>query len=30
VQACPWKAGGDADGRPLPLWTTLTVKIESR
>jgi hypothetical protein len=30
VRGCPWTAGGDGDGRPLPLWTTLTVKIESR
>jgi hypothetical protein len=30
VRACPWTAGGDADGRPIPLWTTLTVRIEAR
>jgi hypothetical protein len=30
VRACPWTAGGDGDGRPMPLWTTLTVKIDAR
>jgi hypothetical protein len=30
VRACPWSAGGDADGRPTPLWTTLTVKLDGR
>lgn len=30
VRACPWKAGGDGDGRPIALWTTLTVRVESR
>lgn len=30
VGACAWSAGGDADGRPLPLWTTLTVRIAGR
>jgi hypothetical protein len=30
VKACPWKAGGDGEGRPVPLWTTLTVRIEAK
>jgi TPR repeat protein len=30
VRACPWSAGGDADGRPLPLWTMLTVRLDGR
>jgi hypothetical protein len=30
VSACAWSAGGDADGRPLALWTTLTVRIAPR
>jgi hypothetical protein len=30
VRGCPWSAGGDTDGRPIPLWTTLTVKIDAR
>lgn len=30
VRACRWTAGGDGDGRPIPLWTTLTVRIEAR
>ncbi len=30
IRACPWSAGGDADGRPTPLWTTLTVKLDAR
>jgi hypothetical protein len=30
VRACPWKAGGDGEGRPVPLWTTLTVRVESK
>jgi hypothetical protein len=30
VRGCPWIAGGDGDGRPTPLWTTLTVKIDAR
>jgi hypothetical protein len=30
VRACPWSAGGDGDGRPVPLWTTLTVRISGK
>jgi hypothetical protein len=30
VRACPWSAGGDAEGRPVPLWTTLTVRLAGR
>ncbi|HEX9307373.1 MAG TPA: tetratricopeptide repeat protein [Anaeromyxobacter sp.] len=30
VRACPWSVGGDADGRPTPLWTTVTVKLDAR
>jgi hypothetical protein len=30
ARACPWSAGGDADGRPLPLWTLLTVQLDGR
>lgn len=30
VRACAWSAGGDADGRPVPLWTTLTVRMSAR
>lgn len=30
VRSCPWKAGGDGDGRPIALWTTLTVRVEAR
>jgi hypothetical protein len=30
VHGCSWTPGGDADGRPLPMWTTLTVRIDGR
>jgi TPR repeat protein len=30
VGTCRWSAGGDGDGRPAPLWTTLTVKLDAR
>jgi hypothetical protein len=30
VKACPWAAGGDGDGRPVPLWTTLTVRLAGK
>jgi hypothetical protein len=30
ARACRWSAGGDADGRPLPLWTVLTVELDPR
>lgn len=30
VRSCPWTAGGDGDGRPIALWTTLTVRIEAK
>jgi TPR repeat protein len=30
VRSCAWSAGGDADGRPVALWTTLTVKLDAR
>jgi TPR repeat protein len=30
VRSCPWSAGGDADGRPIPLWTVLTVRLDGR
>lgn len=30
VRACPWAPGGDADGRPIPLWTTVTVRVERK
>jgi hypothetical protein len=30
VKACAWSAGGDGEGRPVPLWTTLTVRVEAR
>lgn len=30
VRACPWSAGGDGDGRPTALWTTVTVKLDGR
>lgn len=30
VRGCPWAPGGDADGRPVPMWTTVTVRVEAR
>jgi hypothetical protein len=30
VRGCKWTPGGDADGRPLPIWTTLTVRVDGR
>jgi hypothetical protein len=30
VRACAWAPGGDAEGRPAALWTTLTVRIDGR
>jgi TPR repeat protein len=29
VLGCAWSAGGDTDGRPIPLWVTLTVKLDA-
>jgi TPR repeat protein len=30
VGGCRWSAGGDGDGRPTSLWTTLVVKLDAR
>ncbi len=30
VRSCAWSPGADAEGRAVPLWVTLTVKLESR
>ena len=30
VRSCAWTAGGDADGRPIPLWTMVTVRLDGR
>jgi hypothetical protein len=30
VRACRWSAGGDGEGRPASLWTTLTVRVAGK
>ena len=30
VRRCAWSPGAGEDGRPVPLWTTLVVRIEAR
>jgi hypothetical protein len=30
VRRCAWSPGADSDGRPAPLWVTLTVKLDAR
>ncbi len=30
IRSCAWSAGGDAEGRPMPMWMTLTLPIDGR
>ncbi len=30
VRTCAWSPGADSEGRPAPLWVTLTVKLDGR
>jgi len=30
IRSCAWSAGGDSEGRPTTLWTTLTLTIDVR
>ncbi|HEY6098165.1 MAG TPA: hypothetical protein VIW03_01960 [Anaeromyxobacter sp.] len=30
VRSCAWTSGADSEGRPAPLWVTLTVKVDAR